>query len=796
MRLFLTLLLSTALAACSGAKERDPAVDVDGETRETVPALQQAASDALTPRAQRRSYLVTDPGEGRLTPERIHAEPSIDGPSLARPKIAPSGDFVTLLQGREDNARQLDLWAYDIETGEGRLLVSSTDLIGGPEELSEEEKNRRERQRIYANGIVDYSWVGSNLLMFPLGGDIYLYDLETEESRQVTATPAFETDPKVSSDGSLIAYVRDDELYVKELDTGLERQLTDSATNVIRNATASFVVQEELDRNTGYWLSPDASRVAYTQIDESPIAIETRANIGPDGITTLDQRYPFAGTENATVRLGVVRTTGGSTTWVDLGEDADVYLTRVTWSPDGDSLYAGILARNNKTHTIYKIDASTGSSEVFYEEKSPTWLNIRSNLIPVEGGFRMISERDGKRRYYEITADGATALTPEELLLGSVKCHAPDDSLYVSGWTETPTSTHLFKVTPTAISETDLADAEETASPFEITQITQGDGQHQASFNADCSRYLGTFSNDNAPRQVRAFEADGTPLTWLLENALDADHPYAPYLETHIEPEYGTLTAEDGSELHYNLFKPLDLQPGERRASVTIVYGGPGVQRVMNRWHRKHLPRMLAHHGFVVFAIDGRGSTNRGKAFEDVLDRALGRAEVVDQTLGAEWLKQQDFIDPDRMGVYGWSYGGYMTLMMLGQTDLYASGVAGAPVTDWTLYDTAYTERFLGDPRPDHPNHTPGAYEGGSVFPHLEGLTEPVLIIHGMADDNVVFRHTVKLIDALQKRGQHNHRLEAYPGEKHGFRANSSRIHRDRQVLEFFLETLDLPEGG
>lgn len=799
MRLLITLLLGTTLAACSGAKERDPAVEVEGETRETVPALQQAASEALTPRAQRRSFLVSDPGEGRLTPERLHAEPSIDGPSLARPKIAPSGDFVTLLQGREDNARQLDLWAYDIETGEGRLLVSSTDLIGGPEELSEEEKNRRERQRIYATGIVDYSWVGSNLLMFPLGGDVYLYDLETEEARQVTATPAFETDPKVSSDGSLIAYVREDELHVKELDTGLERQLTDSATDTIRNATASFVVQEELDRNTGYWLSPDASHVAYTQIDESPIAVETRANIGPDGITTLDQRYPFAGTDNATVKLGVVRTNGGSTQWVDLGEDQDVYLTRVTWAPDGDSLYAGILARNNKTHTIYKIDATNGSSEVFYTETNPTWINIRTSFQPVQNGLRMVSERDGKRRYYEITEDGATALTPDNLLLDTVKCQAADGSLYVTGWTDVPTSKHLFKITPRPLEETASDEDSTTADEqpaFDLLQVTQGDGQHEASFNYGCSRFLGTFSSDNTPSQVRAFEADGTPLTWLLENKLDAGHPYAPYLNAHIEPEYGTLTAEDGSQIYYNLFKPLDLQPGQRRASVTIVYGGPGVQRVMNRWQRKHLARMLAHHGFVVFTLDGRGSTNRGKAFEDVLDRALGRAEVIDQTIGAEWLKQQDFIDPDRMGVYGWSYGGYMTLMMLGQTNLYASGVAGAPVTDWELYDTAYTERYLGDPRPDHPNHTPGAYEGGSVFTHLDGLTEPVLIIHGMADDNVVFRHSVKLIDALQKRGQHNHRLEAYPGEKHGFRAKTSRIHRDRQILEFFLETLDLPEDG
>lgn len=791
LRYVSTLLLSASLGVSACSYGGDP-VAGDGDTHETVPALQKAATEALTPRAQRRSYLKRDPGPGHLTPERLHASPSIDGPSLSQPKIAPNGQFVTVLQGREDDALQQDLWAYDIETGEGRLLVSSTDLLGAPEELSEEEKNRRERQRQYANGIVDYSWVGTDLLMFPLGGDIYLYDLATEEAQQITATPGFETDPKVSSDGSLIVYVRDNELFVKQLDSGLERQLTDTATDTIRNATASFVVQEELDRSTGYWLSPDGARIAYTQIDESPIAIETRANIGPDGITTIDQRYPFAGTDNATVRLGVVRSNGGPTRWVDLGEDADIYLTRVAWAPDSETLYAGVLARDHKTHTIYRIDLSDYGSDIFYQETSETWLNIRSDFTAVEGGLRMISERDGTRRYYEIAEDGARQLTPTDITVDEVLCEAPDGAIYLSGWQDEPTSKHLFKVDTMEV----LAhEGPEGAMDQRViaTQVTQADGQNDAAFNSDCSRYLGTYSADSTPSQVRAFNADGTPLTWLSENMLDDTHPYAPYLDAHIDPEYGALEAEDGSVLHYQLYKPADLKDGEQRASVTIVYGGPGVQRVMNRWERKHLARMLTHHGFVVFAVDGRGSSNRGKAFEDVLYREMGRAEVVDQRVGAEWLKDQPFIDPERMGVYGWSYGGYMTLMMLGQTDLYASGVSGAPVTDWALYDTAYTERYLGDPRPDHPNYTQGAYENGSVFAHLDGLTEPVLVIHGMADDNVVFRHTVKLVDAMQKMGRHNLRLMTYPGEKHGFRADTSRVHRDRQILEFFLETLDLP---
>ncbi|MEP3655410.1 MAG: DPP IV N-terminal domain-containing protein [Litorimonas sp.] len=769
------LLLTTLLTACA---------DKDNPT----PTLQQAAEqsqkevDAIQAPV---NYIRETPVPGGLSPERINSAPALGGTTLSGVQIAPSGEFVTVLQGRKDNARQNDLWAYDLETGEGRLLVSSTDILQGPEILSEEEKNRRERAREYGSGIISYSWVGDSLLLFPLGGDIYLYDLETQESRQVTATKGFETDPKVSANGSTVAYVRDNELYIKDLKTGLERQLSDGSTDTIRNATASFVVQEELARNTGYWVSGDAKTVAYTLIDESAIAIENRIDFGADGVKNIAQRYPFAGTANATVKLGFVSATGGETRWVALDDDPvlgdDIYLTRVAWAPDNRTAFVGVLARNNKTHRIYKIDSKTGEKTEFYEETSPTWLNIRSRLSPTEdGGLIWSSERNDKRQLFKIDPDGLiAALTPENMNARTIACRT-NDTLFVSGWVDSPLSNHIFKITQ----------SDDVEAPHIVTQITSGPGIHSARFNGDCSRYLGTYSDDETPTNLRAYEADGTPLAWLNENKLDETHPYAPFLKTHISPEYGQLDADDGTKLDYMLFKPTDLKPGEKRPAITIVYNGPGVQRVQNRFWRKDLSKMLAHHGFVVFTLDGRGASNRGKAFEDHLHRSMGQIETADQSVGARWLAKQDFVDGDNMGIYGWSYGGYMTLHMLAQTDLYKSGVSGAPVTDWSLYDTAYTERYLGDPNPGTANYTEGAYEDGSVFKYLDGLTEPVLLIHGMADDNVVFRHSIKLMAAMQEKNMHNLRIQTYPGEKHGFRKTENRIHRDRQILEFFSETL------
>lgn len=781
------LILSTcvlALAACSNKSPKTQASP-----------LEQAATQAQTPEAQ-KNYLTRTPGPGKLTPEALFSDPSLSGTSLRSAKISPTGDIVTVLQGREDDAQQQDLWAYDLESGEGRLLVSSTDILGQPEELSLEEKNRRERRREYGSGIVSYSWVGDNTLLFPLGGDIYLYDLTTKESRQVTATKGFETDPKVFGKGQYVAYVRENNLFVKDLKSGLERQLSDGATNLIRNGIASFVVQEELDRYTGYWPSGDAKLIAYTQTDDANVKMRNRIEYTAAGVTNVEQRYPFAGTPNATVKLGIVGIKGGATKWVDIGDNPDIYLTRAFWSADSKTLFAGILSRDQKSHKLLKISPQSGASEVLFEETHPSWMNVEVSYKALkDGSILWSSERNDKWQLFRVSTEGEagedaedetetdgkvagtfTPVTPPDILMTRLNCvNQNTGDVYFTGWKETPLDRHLFKG---------------HLDGRAVTQITQTGGQHSSSFNKSCERYIGRFNNSQTPPQTRAFKNDGTPMAWLNENKLDASHPFGPYLAADIQPEFGVLKAADGTDLHYQIFKPVDLKAGEKRPSVTVVYGGPHGQRIYNRW-RLGLSQILAHHGFVVFQIDNRGTGNRGKKFETPLYRNMGRPEVKDQKIGADWLKAQSFIDPEKMGVYGWSYGGYMSLMMLGQTDDYAAGVVGAPVTEWQLYDTAYTERYLGDPNEDSPNYTKGSYENSNVWPYLDGITEPFLLIHGMSDDNVVFRNSTKLMDEMHKKGRQNMQVMTYPSEKHGFRQKHNKIHRTRMILEFFLTELE-----
>ncbi|HFB54553.1 MAG TPA: S9 family peptidase [Hellea balneolensis] len=718
-------------------------------------------------------------GETQLSVEILHSDPSLSGPRLSRPKISPDGRMVSVLQGRDDDATQQDLWSYDLQTGQGKVLVSSTDLLGAPEVLSAEEKNRRERARIRGKGIVSYSWdEKGEQILFPLGGDVYTYNLVDQTAHQITDTEGFETDARISQSGRYVSYVRGNELYIADMQRGgRERQLSYGATDLIRNATASFVVQEELARSTGYWMSPNETHIAYSQIDESPVAIEERIEFGANGIENVAQRYPFAGTDNVTVKLGVVSIKGGRTKWVDLGNNPDIYLARVYWSLDGSTLYVGILSRDHKSFKMLEVNPLSAQSRLLFEETSSTWINVRGGFNALEdGGFLWSSERDGFRHIYRYAKDGtAQQITKGNWPVSRVECVDEDtQTIYFSGWQDTPLERHIFKV---------------GFDGTGMTQLSKGAGVHGASFAKNCSAYIGTFSNTTTPPQTRVFDNKGEPLIWLNENALDDAHPYAPYRASHVAPQFGQLEADDGTKMDYVLYKPTDIKPGERRPAITLVYGGPGVQRVSNAWGNL-FAQLLVDKGFVVFQLDNRGATNRGKEFEDYLYRSMGNTEVKDQSVGAEFLKRLRFVDPERMGIYGWSYGGYMTLHMLAQTNHYQVGVSGAPVTDWALYDTAYTERYLGNPNETDPNYTKGAYETASVFAHIDGLTEPFLLIHGMADDNVVFRHSIKLMAEMQQSGRHNMRVMTYPGEKHGFRNKANQIHRDQEILNFFTAAL------
>ena len=627
----------------------------------------------------------------------------------------------------------------------------------------------------------------------PLGGDLYLYDLglpPEQAVRQLTDTPADETDARFSPRGGFVSFVRGQDLHVIDLATGRERAVTTGGGGAISHGVAEFIAQEEMDRDTGYWWAPDDSRIAWTRVDETPVAETERFEIDATTIRIVRQRYPFTGAANASVRLfaqDVAATTAPVEIDLALG---DGYLPRVQFFPDGRRLAVQRQTRDQRRLELLEADATTGRTRVLLAEASDDWVPLHDELtfLPTRRQFLWASDRSGYRHLYLYGEDGRLVrqLTSGEHMTvgdrGSPAIKAVDEKrglLWYASAAVSPVERHLYRLP-----------LDGSAAPV---QVTQGAGWHSVRM-ADHGRvYLDTWSTADQPPSVTLHAGDGRALQTLVDNRVVPGHPYQPYLDAHAPTEFGTLAAADGQVLHYQLNRPRQLEPGRRYPVVVNVYGGPGVQEVTNAWGGlwSLYSQYLVSRGYVVFQIDNRGSGQRGRRFEAASFHRLGNVEVDDQVRGVGFLRTLPYVDPARIGIFGWSYGGYMALLsVIKAPEAFAAAVAGAPVTDWKLYDTHYTERYLGTPASN-----PAGYLAANVLEQAAKLQRPLLLVHGMADDNVLFTHSTALMKRLQDAGR-PFELMTYPGGKHGLvRHQDQGPHAFEAITRFFDRALAPPPG-
>ena len=718
----------------------------------------------------------------RLSIDRIYADPDLNGPSPRVLKIAPDGSRVAFLRGRADDQNQLDLWQYEVATGAMARLVDSG-ALGEHKELSDAEKARRERERIaQLKGIVSYRWSpDSRKLLFSVDERLWLYDFDAKAGANLRAlTPVgFEVnDAKVSPRGGYVSFVSRQNLYVIDLARGLNFQLTRDGNGPVHNGEAEFVAQEEMDRSTGYWWAPDDSAIAFERYDESKVDTVERTEVYADRSTTIRQRYPAAGRPNVAVKLGVIGPRGGKPRWIDLGKDADIYLARVDWFPDARRLAFQRETRDQHRLDLVAVAIDNLRQTPLLSETSAAWINLDDDLhfLKSEDAFVWASERDGHKHLYAIGHDGNVrrALTRGEWDVD--KLLALDEAgsrAYFTAGRDDPLQQQVYAV------RLDGSDADRPQ------RISEGEGWHEAVFGDNASAWIDTFSDPSTPPQVSLRRPDGSRIAWIEPNELKPGHPYWPYRDNLVVPQFGSVKSEDGQDLHYRVYQPLGFEKGRRYPVFMTYYGGPGRQYVNRAWGA-HFEQYMAQHGYVVFALDNRGTPRRGRRFSDAIYHQLGKAEVADQLAGVAWLKAQPWVDARRIGIFGWSYGGFQTLMLLAKAgDQFAAGVAVAPVTDWSLYDTHYTERYLGTPQT---NAT--GYEQSGVLHWLDGLqADKLLLVHGMADDNVLFANSTKLMAALQQRGT-QFRLMTYPGAKHGLSTPVLKTHVYTMIAAYFDEKL------
>lgn len=712
-----------------------------------------------------------------LTLERILASPALSGPAVRKLKISPDGSRVTFLRPRDDDRQQLDLWEFNVAEKTTRRLINSRRLQP-TEQLSAEEQARRERNRSGGlRGIVDYSWSpDSKQILVPLADSLYRIEVAHPDQTHKLLSGEF-SDSKISPRGRYVSFVRKQNLFVIDLKDGKTSQLTRDGGGTIHNAEAEFVAQEEMNQHTGYWWAPDDSALAFKRFDEAPVSIARRVQIHAERTELAEQRYPYAGGANVSVGLGLVSPTGGRVRMIDLGPQKDIYLARVDWRADAKEVWYQRQNRDQKKLDLVAVKADTLAQRTVLTETSSTWIDLHDDLrfLKRQDAFIWASERSGRKHLYLYQLNGRllhplsagdwgvdNVLALDEaagrVLVASNKDHATEKQVYALP----------------------LTDAPQREQPSEPQRITKADGWHEAVFSADGKLFVDTFSSPETPPQVSLRASDDSLLTWLERNELNQQHPYAPYLDRHVTPEFGTLQAEDGQIMHYSLLKPAGFDPQRRYPVLLNVYGGPAVQTVTKRWQGGDFDQYMAQQGYVIFRLDNRGTSRRERRFTDVIYHNLGQHEVADQLRGIAWLSEQSFVDARKIAVFGGSYGGFMTLRMLAAApDKIAAGVAHASPMDWRLYDTHYTERYLGRPQEDEK-----VYPQSGVLPYLKTLRSPLLVTHGMADDNVLFSNATSLMQALNQQGA-LYELLTYPSERHSIRTPANRLHWFRSIESF-----------
>ncbi|MEW6538851.1 MAG: S9 family peptidase [Pseudomonadota bacterium] len=725
------------------------------------------------------SALAQETPSNILTPERVFSSPSLNGPVAKGVSLSPDGQLVAFLRSREDNVDVQDLWAAPTGEGEPYKLIDARALVPDAGELSEAEKARRERMRISARGVVEYSWdQQGRYILAPLEGDIFLANRADGKVRRLTETPADEIDAKVSPKGSYVSYVRDQNLVVYDLASGKETPITDDGAGLITWATAEFIAQEEMDRDTGYWWSPDERYIAMTRVDESPVDIVPRFEITGGGATMVEQRYPRAGRPNAVVELYVRDLQGGGRVKVDLGSNTDIYLARVNWSGDGKTLYVQRQSRDQKTLDLLSVDPTTGASRVILSQKAQAWVDLNDDFrVLSDGRFIWSNEDSGWRHLYLYDRNGRRlrAITRGDYPvkhLDGVNEQTGDVYFTASmrDGKELPIEQQMFR-----------ANLNRTVDPV---AVMPSGGWWTVSVNGPATAYVGNYSDPATPTQSALYRIDGTRVRWIEENRLDASHPFAPYVSRLRTPEFGTMQSH-GQTLVWRMTTPPDFDPSKKYPVVMQVYGGPGTGAGVQKSWQPLTNQLLTEAGYIVFRVDNRGEGDRSQAFETSIYRRLGIPAVEDQAQAAQWLKTLPYVDADHIAVMGWSFGGFLSLLTLTDKDAsLASALAGAAPTEWSLYDTHYTERYMSTPQAN-----PEGYAATDVLPRLDEMTGRLLLLHGMADDNVIFGNATRVIDALQAKSV-PFEMMLYPGQRHGVRGDPRQLQQWRTYIDFLDRTI------
>jgi dipeptidyl-peptidase 4 len=720
----------------------------------------------------------------QLTVERIYGSPSLSGELTRGLEWAPDGKRFSYLAGGKDG---LELWTMDAATGARKVLVDATTLksVTQPEKQKAVQSTGLGRVREQS-----YLWAPDGRSLLFVGSDsMAVLDLDTMKRKELVSGSKEVGDPKFSPDGKWISFVGGDNLWVVNIASGKAKQVTKGGNEALLKGALDWVYPEELSCRTAYWWSPDSTKIAYYEMNEEHV---TRYPImdmsSPTGGMDYT-RYPQAGEANPIVRVGVVTVSGGeargvpTTRWMDTGKDTDVYIPRVDWLRDSRHVAIQQLNRAQNRLDLLFCDAATGASKSILTQTDKYWVNISEDLYFFSDGKRFLwsSEQTGFRHYYlydmsgkqiEQLTSGDWGITGTGGFGPGAASHPVVDEangyVYFMSNKENVTESQLYRVS--------LGDKN-------IEQMTHGAGNHSVVIAPETFDFVDTFSTSTTPPRQNLYRTDGTLVAGVNENQV-------PELaEYHLSPvEFLSVKASDGTKLYAMMIKPPDFSPSKKYPVLISVYGGPQAQQVRNAWGGPNLlwHEMMAEKGYIIFTLDNRGSYNRGHAFETPIFHHFGKIELEDQLAGVDYLKSLPYVDSSRIGIWGWSYGGYMTLYsMTHAPGVFKAGVSVAPVSDWHLYDTIYTERYMG-----RPQDNAEGYRDSSPVNEASDLSGKLMMVHGTGDDNVHFANTAEMINGLIDANRYPARLMIFPGRGHPISDHKARVQLFERITQFLVDNL------
>jgi dipeptidyl-peptidase-4 len=695
---------------------------------------------------------------------------------------SPDSKRLTYLgrTGRGENP-ETELWAMDAAAGKTSVLVDSRTLASVLQTEKEKTIQSTGLGRVQA---ANYLWSPrGDSLLFIGSNRLVLLDLKTMTSKQLVKSEDDIEDALFSPDGKWVSFSRRSNIWIVNIITGEMKALTTDGTDEVLKGKLDWVYPEELDVRAAYWWSPDSTKIAYYEMDERPVTRFPIMDMSSPAGAMEYTRYPQAGESNPIVRVGVVSVAGGGTIWMETGGDQDIYIPRVDWLRDSGRVAIQRLNRAQNRLDLLFCNAANGKSQTILTDTDKYWINISDDLYFFSDNKRFLwsSERSGFRHYYiyDISGRLLDQLTKGDWGIAGTGGFGPGAAsqptvdegrgyLYFLSNKDNITQTQLYRLS--------LRDKS-------IARVTREAGTHDITFAPDSSAFVDTYSNSMNPPCQDLYRAEGMHVAAINENKVPELAQY------HLSPvEFLDLSADDGTKIWAMMIKPPDFDPTKKYPVLITVYGGPQAQEVRDGWGGVDFlwQEMLAQRGYIQFTLDNRGSYLRGHAFETPIFHHFGKIELEDQLMGVKYLESLPYVDASRIGIWGWSYGGFLTLdAMFNAAGVFKAGVSVAPVSDWRLYDTIYTERYMG-----RPQDNPEGYRDSSPVHQARKLKGKLMLIHGTGDDNVHFANTTEVLNELILSGHYPASLMIFPGRGHPISDPPARIQLFDRITEFLLSNL------